>query len=515
MKFESGKLMKDAFKPSFLMHPYCLIAFIVILPAITGCGFPSKYSASEIRAEYAGGSGFSTTAVFESNKDTAGARPFSPEMQIELNGPLTLARVIEISVANNPNLQQTVHRIAQAKAMKDLSDAAFWPVVGFYTEYVQGDAPSAYLFRTIDQRQLPQNINFNDPGWFENYETGVTARMNLFNGGRDYLGFRMAEQEVHISDLERQTVVNDLTAQVIAAFYDVLSSREVIDIAEASVASASEQLRIIQVQYEGGGALKADVLTLKVHLAQAKESLVESRKRYKLANAALAHLMGFDAAGLSTDFNLSVQTNGVFIDVPATYEEGIIYALAHRPELEKIRKLMVTSRIGLDVSKSDYLPRIDLMGKYYVDDQHMNYDRDRENWTAAVVFNWDLFTGFSTQARIKKADAIVKEMLAADRQATLGVQFDVKNAYLNLEAARARHEVAASSVESAEESYRLVKEYYKRGAVTINRYLAAELDYNRARIRSTAAFYDKIKANAEFARAIGNLADGKQQNLER
>jgi outer membrane protein len=131
------------------------------------------------------------------------------------------------------------------------------------------------------------------------------------------------------------------------------------------------------------------------------------------------------------------------------------------------------------------------------------------------MFNWELFTGFSTRARINKADAVVKEMLAADREANLGVARDVKNAYLKREAARALYDVAAGSVQSAEESYRLVKEYYNHGTVTITRYLEAEAAYNRARIRSTAAFYDKIKANAEIARAIGKPADGKQRNPER
>ena len=100
-------------------------------------------------------------------------------------------------------------------------------------------------------------------------------------------------------------------------------------------------------------------------------------------------------------------------------------------------------------------------------------------------------------------------MVAADREAALNIKLDVRSAYLNLLAARARYDVAASSVASAEESFRLVREYYQAGAATITRYLAAELDRNQAKIRSSAAFYDKIKATADFARAIGMLTAGK------
>ena len=54
------------------------------------------------------------------------------------------------------------------------------------------------------------------------------------------------------------------------------------------------QLRIMQVRYEGGGALKSDILSLKVHLAQAKEDLVRAENNYSLSIAAVASLLGLD-----------------------------------------------------------------------------------------------------------------------------------------------------------------------------------------------------------------------------
>jgi len=498
------------------MNRISWMALAAIALILAGCGSAPTYTASKIRSEYRQISEAPARPLQTESKARSGRGDTSDTGTSDINPaiPLTLPQIIDIALSNNPNLQQAAHRMAKAKAMKNLADTAFWPMVGFYTEYTQGDAPSAYLFKTIDQRKLPRNVNFNDPGWFENFETGIQARMNLFNGGKDYLGLQMAKQGVDISELDRQSIANDLTAQVITAFYDVLAAEDFVAIAETSVDTVSEQLRIIRVQYEGGGALKSDVLSLKVRLAQAGEALVQSRNRYKLAKAALANLMGMDPAEFSERKNLLVKTAASPIQVPDTYEDGILHALSHRPELEKLRKQLVKSRLGLDAAKTNYLPSIDLMGNYYVDDPSMDYDRDRENWTAGVMFNWDLFTGFSTQARVSKADAMVKQMLAADRQATLGIKLDVKNAYLNRDAAQARYDVAESSVDSAEASYQLVKEHYKGGAVTITRYLEAELDRNRARIRSTAAFYDQIKANADLARAIGKWAGRNPQPFE-
>ncbi|MGM0452807.1 MAG: TolC family protein [Thermodesulfobacteriota bacterium] len=472
-----------------------ILSISAFLIGLYGCGPSHRYNYEKIRKEYAGVVSKTTDRTDGSEKSFSGD---------DLDTPLTMQDVIGITLKNNPDAGRASWRIERSQAMLALADTAFWPAVGFYTEYMQGDAPSAYLFKKIDQRMLPQQtVNFNDPGWFENFESGLRAKINLFNGGKDYLGMKMAEKDLAASRLDRKKIENELTAQAIRAFYDAVAARQFIRIAEESVAAVSEQLRITKVHHEGGSATKAEELSLKVRLARAREQVVESTNRYQLALASIAHLMGLDPSVLAERKNPLTAEKHQLPEIPDTYESGIIHALQHRPELAKIRKQLVKSRMGLDAAKSAYLPSVDLMGKYYFDDANFDYDSGRENWTTALTLNWDLFAGFSRGARVSAADAMVKEMLAADRQATLGVKLEVKSAYLNKEEARSRYEVAESSVAAAEESYRLVKQHYKGGAVTITRYLEAELDRNRARTRATAAYYDKIKAAAEVGRAVG------------
>ncbi len=163
-------------------------------------------------------------------------------------------------------------------------------------------------------------------------------------------------------------------------------------------------------------------------------------------------------------------------------------------------------RMAMDQIKGQFLPRLDVVGRYYVDDDAMGYNLDRDNWTAALMLNWDLFTGLSTRAEQQRAQAMLEELLAADRKTVLDVKMDVKNAYANLDAAGARLQVAASSVAAAEESLGLVKRQYEGGSATITRYLEAELDRNRSRLNHAVAYFDQRKSEAEVARAIGYYA---------
>ncbi|MFW6080934.1 MAG: TolC family protein [Desulfosalsimonas sp.] len=469
----------------------------MLIICISGCGFNTRYSYESIREQYpprAPGNG----QLKQSNE--------KPSCILEIDDKLSLSDAIDIAMKNNPDVERAAWRIEQSSAMLSLAKSAFWPRASVYTEYMQGDSPSSHLFKKIDQRQLPQNFDFNDPGWFENFESGIEARMNLFNGGKDYLEKKMAEKDLAASRLEHEKIENDLTARVIRTFYDALAAGDFVSIAEQSVESVSEQLRLARLRHESGSALKAEVMSLKVRLARAKDRVIKSRNRYKITLAALSSLMGLDPSQLTERQNILVRDENRVPEIPRDYEAGVVRALNNRPELARVRQQLVKSRIGLDAAKTNYLPSLDLTGRYYFDDPNFDYDTDRENWTAALMLRWDLFTGFSRSARVSRADARLREMMAADRQTVQDIKLDVKKAYLALDEARSRLRVAESSVEAARESYRLVKRQYENGAAGITRYLEAELDRNRAMVRAASARYDKISAMAEVARATGNIA---------
>jgi outer membrane protein TolC len=133
----------------------------------------------------------------------------------------------------------------------------------------------------------------------------------------------------------------------------------------------------------------------------------------------------------------------------------------------------------------------------------MAFYEDRNNWGLYVKLSWDIFEGGKTRAEVAQAKKSFKELMANYNYMILQVKLDVKNAYLNIEDAKARLTVTESSVVSAEESYKLVKSQYEGGSVTISRYMEAELDRNQAKTRSIIAFYDKAKGQAEIARALG------------
>ena len=490
----------------FIRFCFPFLGLFSFLLFCLSCSHSPRYDYAAIKAEY------------KKEKETSGSaspdrteKSGPSEEKIDATGELNLEKVIRIALQNNPDMDMAVARIQQSEAMLDEAMSVFWPVIGIYGEYLQGNAPSAYLFKTIDQRQLPPNTDFNNPGWFENYEVGIHGRLNLFNGGRDYLHRRMAETGLQISQMDRDSIKNGLVTSVIHAYYSALAAERYVEISGDSVKTVKKEMEMVIVRYEAGSALKSDVLSLKVALAQSQEDLIRARNNHSLSLSSLANLLGLDP---DTPMQLA-GNDQTPIKVPDLYEKALVTAFARRPELQKTRLQVVQSRMNLDVARSEYLPRLDAQAKTYLDDPDFSFDWDRRNWTAGIILNWDLFTGFGTKSHVDKAHAVLKEMLSADRKTTLAVQLQLKGTYLKHQEAKARWDVSQASVALSEESLRLVQKQYEGGSATITRYLEAELARNRARLRATTAYYDREKTAAAIGRAIGYWVDYEdQENLD-
>ncbi len=427
----------------------------------------------------------------------------SGDAACDLNFELTLEDAILMAVRNNPDMASAKAGVSKSAAAVSGAESPFYPRIGFYTEYVRGDAPSTYLFKKIDQRKFPSMVDFNDPGEIENFESGIEAGINLYNGGRDVLSKNMAEAGLNVSQFNRKQIQNRLIADVIDAYYGCLAAADFIEIAKESISTVQAELDVMQVKYKAGGALKSDILSLEVRLARAREDALRSENRLRMSKTNMANILGVNPDGELTMKKTTIDQ----IDIPGGYAEGLEAGLSRRPERKIVRERMRQARMALETAQSGYLPRLDLQAKYYLDDSNAGYEFDRDNWMAALVLNWDLFTGYSTKAEIAKAENELKDVFAGDRKTELAVKTDIKNAYLMFSEAQERLEVAQSSVEMAEESMALVQKQYEGGSVPITRYLEAELDLNRSRMSSTAAFYDREKAAANIRRAIGYWID--------
>jgi len=158
----------------------------------------------------------------------------------------------------------------------------------------------------------------------------------------------------------------------------------------------------------------------------------------------------------------------------------------------------------LNAALGAYLPKADAYVSYGSDSKNLEYSSNRDNVTAGVMVEMDIFSGFSDSQKVKNARRQLAIAKYAAKSTQLSIENAVKSAHLKVLEALARVKVTSSSVTAAEEAHRLVNEQRKAGTVTVTRYIEAEVARDKAHARNIAARFDALRAEAALNQAIGH-----------
>lgn len=412
----------------------------------------------------------------------------------------TLEQALDTALENNPEMSIMQERIEQANAGLVQALAGFYPEIKTSLSYQFSNNPAQAFSYLIAQRRLNfAGTDFNHPGGIENYRSQVTATYSLFRGGQDYYQKQAAELGVETSELEKSATRNQLLNNVTAAFYGELAAIAAHKVSEHSIAAVESELKQSKLRYEGGTELKSDVLSLEAQLAEAKEAEIQSANAIELAQSMLQTLLGLS----STDsFAIDESQNKPLPANPTNFND-LLNQVKDHPELKAADKRVAIAEKMLAAAKGAHLPRANAFVNYGADSQNLNYNSGNDNVTAGVMVEMDIFSGFSTSAKVQKAEHEVVVAKETARKTRLQIENQLKTAQLKLQEALNRAEVSSVGVKSAEEALRLVNEQREAGVVTVTRYIEAEVAFDKAQTRQISARYDAMRAEAELKQAVG------------
>jgi outer membrane protein TolC len=131
--------------------------------------------------------------------------------------------------------------------------------------------------------------------------------------------------------------------------------------------------------------------------------------------------------------------------------------------------------------------------------------------TGAVVLQWDLFSGFGTQAQVSRAAASVRtaelNLAQAERELDGAVRSSIETLAANIEAAR----LAAANREVALQSLSLAEERFKAGAGSTLEVRDAQLKLTQAELTLLGNRVDVEIARFALMRAMGTLSPGESK----
>ncbi len=417
-----------------------------------------------------------------------------------------LSQAIDYALVNNPDLQIMQDRIAQAETQVGIALSSFYPSIKMGLSYQYSDNPSRAFGMIIAQRRLnfSPSTDFNHPGGTNNFRPEITAQYSLFRGGQDYYQTKAAQLGVEAVALEKAAARNYLIQTVNSSFYAYLAATEADKITTQSIKAVETELKQSRNRYDAGAILRSDVLSLEVQLAEAQDRKIQSSNAIELAKIGLKNLLGLTASE-SFDINVSNQW-----DLPVdnrSFDELLSLAMSQRPEKKAADKQINIAQQQINAARGAYLPTADAYVTYGSDSEDLGFSRHRDNVSAGVQINVDIFSGFRDSEKIKKAEYQLSIAKKQAKQTQLHIESAVKRAHLKLAEALARVNVMSTSVTAASEAFRLVSEQRKAGAVTITRYIEAETAKATSQSRHIAARFDALRAEAELNQAIGTWKD--------
>jgi outer membrane protein TolC len=417
-----------------------------------------------------------------------------------LAGP-SLEACVRAALAENPQAAAAEARAVAARAAIRQAESALWPVVSVSGGYARTDNPPQAFMMALNQRSLNMQdpaFDPNRPDDTGNARLGVGAKMRLLDFGRRANDRRAAVSAAGAQSEMFAAVRNDLVHEVTRGFYTVLQAQSFVAVQQEQVRSLEESLRVARVRMDRGAAVKSDVLSLEVRLAQAQEDLIRARNGIGLAVAALNTAIGRD---LVPEAGLDAAPPERVPDLPA---EAASDAADRHPAVRAAEAAVAARRSALARARADRRPTVSAFGEIGWDSEDLSDAQD--SYYAGVMAEWDVFDGFRRSSAIREAEAALVAAEADARRARDGVKLDQRQARLQAREARERWNLMAKSVESADEALRMTKARYEQGAADVPELLNAELGLAAVRSRRVAAVYDYLTALSNIGRAAGELA---------
>jgi len=410
----------------------------------------------------------------------------------------TLETSISEALANSYKVKARDERIEQATDIKNQARADFLPKLGTAYSYTRLSEPPISRTSTIFGTPVPLVVGTED-----NFRWTWFLRQPLFTGFALISSYKLAELGIDQSQLELDLEKLDLVLRVKEAYFNILGADKAVEVAETTVESLTQTVKVARSFFEVGMIPINDVLKAEVELANAEQSLVRAR------NAAETTRANFNTVlARMTDAPVEVEDILVFKPEAGDYDMFAKKALENRPEVKILDVNILQTDQQIRLAKSKYFPEISLTYQYINEGDEPSVSGspyvDSGHWEVLAVANWTFWEWGKTHYAGREKESLKRQLMETKSDVEDGIRLQVKQATLDLDAASKNIPTTQKGVNAGEENLRVNEERYKAQVSTITDLLDAQTLLARARLEYYRALYDHNLAKARLERALGN-----------
>jgi outer membrane protein TolC len=312
--------------------------------------------------------------------------------------------------------------------------------------------------------------------WLMDQDLGTLSLMNI-DATSGYVETLLAKNGYYIKTADTQMKLLEKKKEVLTAgielgtkriYYKVLIAEKTIEINKAKLASANEQLRVINLKFNTGSATKADVLKGEMAVQQAQTELDSANDDLNMSKLNLLN-------GLNLPFDTEVILTSKDLNYVPTQQLNLNAAIE---KAKKDRTEIIEAENALEVQK----------------------------------IKTHVYTAYYT-SNLRQHKAAVEELKDAELnvpQAYKDVELDVRTSYLNLVKAERSLVNMDKTVELAKEAARINKLLYANGMAAAADVISADANLAEAEIGryQVLVAYNLSKLMFDNSNLIGSTSAG-------
>ena len=394
---------------------------------------------------------------------------------------VSLADMQEMALSNRQVVQQYVTSLEKSKEDITLAKAPYYPFVDV-----------AYTVNSLDEA-----------GTYEEEENSTvygSVSYNLFAGFRDKYNIESAELLKKVQEYSLQGIRQDLQLTVSLAYLSVYERLANKKVAQSAFETLGKVYRDGESRYQVGLIGKNELLKFRVDYDNADITLKAAEAGLKKSINVLSRQVGSRVAFADLDF-------AEFKELPPLMDKEAYRAtmLETRSEIKALESLIGVSDAQVKRDKSDYYPKVDLVGSYtFYDDDIVSgsgsYDDDELR--AQVVLSMNLFRGFTTEANVTKAKLSARSGRYELEELKDSFTNDLDNRFIDFEVSLDNVNVATRSIEQAEENLRITQLKYDEGLQRESDLLDAITSLSRAQFNYVAVMRTAYSNDFQLTRMV-------------
>lgn len=343
-------------------------------------------------------------------------------------------------------------------------------------------------------------------GPFGNSTVEGTINQTIFSTElmRRFLAARSVEQA---AQLNYQDTLDLVTLSVGNAYLLVIEANSRIEAQEAQVRNARVLYDQARDEFQAGTVPRIDQTQTEVQLHSEEYTLSVTRNNFAVAKLNLARAIGLP---LGQEFDLTDQLPFAEVN-PSSLDEALSIAYRSRSDLKAQIASQHSAAETLSAARMERLPEITASGHY--GDQGTTLGQSHGEFTFQGQVSVPLFTGGRIKADITEAEATLRQREADTENLRGQIDYDVRTALLNLNAASEQVAVARQNVDLANDNLSRSKDRFASGVTNSVEIVQAEQSLANADDQYITSLYNYNFAKLSLARALGVARTSFEQYL--